>query len=157
MEQSEPHPGAIRSVYQQRLKEIRGTRGWTQKRLAEEMGRIGYPMDRATIAKIETGKRPLEVSELVAFAYALGVEPASLFMPRGGEAEDIALTKNVTVKAPAAVAWAHGLTPLRPGDVRTFVIESPSFDAGRQIVVEIADAVSVDDTASPQKEADDAN
>ena len=99
------------------------------------MARVGHPINRATIAKIETGKRPMEVSELVAFATAFDVPPASLFLPldkvpKGKEiqvaiADQVALTDKVTVDAETAALWAGGDAPLDPANLRTYALESP--------------------------------
>jgi transcriptional regulator with XRE-family HTH domain len=117
------HPGNTRQVYPRRLRGVRTRLGWTQKRLAEELERIAFPMNRATIAKIEAGKRPLEVSELVALATALDVAPAALFLPL--EADTTALTDGVTVDTATAAAWSAGDAPLDPANAHTYALESP--------------------------------
>ncbi len=117
------HPATVRQVYSERLGRIRRGRDWTQQRLADEMARIAFPIGRATIAKIEAGKRPMEVSELVAFAAALDVPPASLFLPL--DADTVALTDGVTVDAVTAAAWTAGDRPLDPANVATYSVESP--------------------------------
>ncbi len=126
------HPATVRDVYSRRLGAIRRGRGWTQQQLADEMARVGFPINRATIAKIEAGKRPMEVSELVAFATAFDVSPASLFLPLGeGKeiqlviADTVALTDGVTVDAETAALWVGGDAPLDPANLRTYALESP--------------------------------
>ena len=122
----EAHPGSIRGVYPRRLREARKHHGWTQQQLADEMKRIGFPVNRATIAKIERGRRPIEVSELVAFATALDVAPASLFLIPGATTE-VQLTDNVTVDAEKAVSWVYGGGSIDPSNERTYLLESPVF------------------------------
>jgi len=117
------HPGSTRQVYPRRLRGIRTKRGWTQKRLAEELDRIAFPMNRATIAKIESGKRPMEVSELVALATALDVTPAALFLPL--DPGSVALTDGVTVDAATAATWVAGDAPLDAANAATYALESP--------------------------------
>lgn len=113
-----------RGVYGPRLRQVRNHRGWTQEQLAQEMaGRIGHPMNRATIAKIEGGRRPLEVGELVALAAALGVSPSSLFLEQ--DVEYVRLTERIKVKAETAAAWVNGEAPLDPKDARIYHSERP--------------------------------
>lgn len=123
MARKRAHPASVREVYSKRLGAIRRGRGWTQQQLADAMGRVGFPVNRATIAKVEVGKRPMEVSELVAFAAALDVPPTALFLPLG--ADRVALTDGVTVDAATAAAWSAGDAPLDPANVRTYSLESP--------------------------------
>jgi transcriptional regulator with XRE-family HTH domain len=111
------------TLYAARLKEIRQHRGWTQQRLADEMRRIGYPISRPAIAKIERGKRPLEVGEFVALGVALGVPPSGIFLPL--DAEFVQLTEKVKVPLEVAAAWANGDAPLDPKDARFYHSENP--------------------------------
>jgi transcriptional regulator with XRE-family HTH domain len=127
MARKREHPGTTREVYSRRLHGIRTRRGWTQQQLSAELDRIGFPMNRATIAKIETGKRPMEVSELVALAAALDVEPAALFLPL--DTKTVALTPGKTVDATTAIAWAAGDGPLAVENSRTYLLESPKYGA----------------------------
>lgn len=117
-----------RDVYRERLKEVRKRRGWTQEELAAAMGKIGHPINRTTIAKIERGHRPMEVSELVAFAAVLDVQPASLYLPL--DAETVWLTESLPVDADEAVEWARGTAPLNPENARSYYAESPSATFG---------------------------
>jgi len=117
------HPATVRQVYSKRLGAIRRGRGWTQQQLAAAMAGVGFPVNRATIAKIEAGKRPMEVAELVAFATALDVAPMALFLPLG--MESVALTDGVIVAADTAAAWSSGDAPLDPANLRTYSLESP--------------------------------
>ena len=119
------HPRGIRNVYPRRLKEARTHHGWTQQQLADEMKRVGFPIDRATIAKIERGRRPMEVSELVAFATALDVAPTALFLTL--DTRPVQLTDNVIVDAEKAVTWAYGGGSIDVANTRTYLLESPRF------------------------------
>lgn len=122
------HPGTVREVYSRRLREARVHRDWTQQQLADAMKNIGFPVDRATIAKIERGSRPLEVSELVAFAAALDVPPAGLFLDPA--AETVALTDKVVLDSAKAADWAYGGGSVNPENARTYFLESPGFQPG---------------------------
>jgi transcriptional regulator with XRE-family HTH domain len=123
---------SINQVFAYRLRDVRLSKRWNQQQLAEQMGRIGHPMNRSTIAKIEAGARgvggehgrapvksgqtsarPVSLDEAIAFAVALDVSPASLFLPIVRE-DDIALTPTARVDLDTAHAWLRGEHPLDP-------------------------------------------
>ena len=120
-------PSAIRDVYKRRLAGIRTRRNLTQQQLSQAMDEIGFPISRSTIAKIEKGRRPMEVSELVAFAAALDVPPSALFLPL--DEATVALADYKTVDFADAAAWAADKRPLDPANLRTYLLESPTFSA----------------------------
>jgi transcriptional regulator with XRE-family HTH domain len=145
------HPGTVREVYARRLRGIRNRRGWTQQQLADALRALDFPLGRVAIAKIENGKRPMEVSELVALATALDVPPAALFLPLGEAA--VALTKGRTVDFAAAAAWAADDGPLDPENARTYLLESPTFSARAHL--EARAEMRTAGTVTPGKGADD--
>lgn len=55
------------------LRQARETQGLSQDELAQRMAERGFGFGQATIWKIEQGKRPVKISELVALADALGL------------------------------------------------------------------------------------
>ncbi|MFY2788466.1 helix-turn-helix domain-containing protein [Rhodococcus sp. MALMAid1271] len=59
-----------------KVKDVRVMRGMTQAQLAE---RLGDGWHQQTILRIESGSRPLRVSELMSFAEQLRVEPRALY------------------------------------------------------------------------------
>ena len=61
-----------------RVKEARGTAQLTQEELSKKLIKLGVSIDRAGIAKIETGIRGVLDFELVALAKTLGVKVAWL-------------------------------------------------------------------------------
>ena len=62
-----------------RLAKLRG--GMSQVEFGKAMGRLGFPMSRQTVWKIENAQRPLTLDELFAAAYVLGVSPLALLTP----------------------------------------------------------------------------
>jgi transcriptional regulator with XRE-family HTH domain len=99
-----------------RVKEIRQSRGWTAKDLAEKCAEAGAPeITAAVIANIETGRRDTDgrrrrevtIDETLALAYALGVPPVFLFIPLNGN-ERLHLTSKTEMDAPFAAAWVDG-------------------------------------------------
>jgi transcriptional regulator with XRE-family HTH domain len=100
----------------QRIREIRTSRGWTAKDLAERCATIGAPeITAAVIANIETGRRDkqgrrrrdITVDEILTFAYALEVPPVLLFIPLDG-ADSLMISPAVKMDATTAAAWAEG-------------------------------------------------
>lgn len=55
------------------VRTMREARGLTQKQVADGMNLLGFKMMYTTIAKIETGKRPIRVNEAFSLAAVLGV------------------------------------------------------------------------------------
>jgi len=126
---------SVNQVFAYRLRDVRRAKGWDQKRLADAMGDIGHPIGRVTISKIEAGARgvggehgrepikqgqtrprPVSLEEAIAFAVALDVPPASLFLPLAPHADDVRLTPERVVDAARAHAWDRGEGPLNAED-----------------------------------------
>ena len=64
-----------------RIAEVRGAMKMTQAELASEMtARLGREIRPLTVTRLEGGKRPIGVDELVAAAEALHVEPKHLLV-----------------------------------------------------------------------------
>lgn len=62
-----------------RMRSLRGARGWTAQRLADEMTTAGIDWNRGVVTKLETGRREnITVDELVALAALFGVSPMEL-------------------------------------------------------------------------------
>jgi transcriptional regulator with XRE-family HTH domain len=100
----------------QRVREIRQSRGWTAKDLAERCAEVGVPeITAAVIANIETGRRDADgrrrrdvtIDEALALAYALEVPPVFLLIPLNGS-ERLHVTSKVEMDAPSAAAWVNG-------------------------------------------------
>lgn len=60
-------------VLARRVRALRETSDLTQREIADKMTAAGYRMHQTTIAKIESGERPVYVGEAVALAGILGV------------------------------------------------------------------------------------
>jgi transcriptional regulator with XRE-family HTH domain len=70
------------AVLARRVRELRVKAGLTQRQLADLMSGAGYRMHQTTIAKIESGERPVVVGEAIQLAGVLGVTlPALLTEP----------------------------------------------------------------------------
>lgn len=110
-----------------RVRTVRIRKGWTsQQKLADELGKLGYEVDRSAIARLETGKRGVHVDEAFALAAALEVSPLSLMLP-SAPGEPVAVAPEMTVTSAEARAWARGESPLPGQDQRFFEQEAPEF------------------------------
>jgi transcriptional regulator with XRE-family HTH domain len=108
------------------MAELRRTRGWSARRLAEEMAEAGMKWDRSTVANTENGRRPVTVEELLALAYVLDVAPVHLLVPPvDGEGADYAVTPTVTATSGRVRSWIIGRHPLAGADVLSFMRERP--------------------------------
>ena len=132
----------VNQVFAYRLRDARLTKRWTQEDLAEAMARIGHPINRATIAKIEAGARGvggahgragikkgetaprgISLKEAIAFAVALDVAPMHLFLPIIDE-DDVQLAPRARADVQSARAWVRGERPLGEDD-RFYRLQAP--------------------------------
>jgi transcriptional regulator with XRE-family HTH domain len=66
------------AVFAQCLRAARAAAGLTQRQIADLMTGAGYQMHQTTIAKIESGERPVILGEAVALARIVGADLADL-------------------------------------------------------------------------------
>ena len=69
-----PQANQNQNLVGDRVKEERSKAHLTQDELSQKLAKLGVSIDRAGVAKIETGIRGVLDFELVAFAKALGVK-----------------------------------------------------------------------------------
>jgi transcriptional regulator with XRE-family HTH domain len=112
-------------VFGRRLADARNVRGWTQQDLSEAMSRLGSPIDRTTIAKLEKGQRKARVDELMALAAAMDVSPVHLLLPLRIDSS-VKLAPALTVEADVALTWARGDRPLNLRNEGTYVAMAPT-------------------------------
>jgi transcriptional regulator with XRE-family HTH domain len=60
---------------------LRRDRGWSQAETARRMDPYGYSWVQSTVGRIEAGKRPLRLNEVVHVAALFGVSPIELLVP----------------------------------------------------------------------------
>lgn len=106
-------------VLADQLAAIRERRRWSQLELAERLTDLGVPMDRSTIAKLENASRRVTLDEALGLAAALGVSPASLFIPMTAST-DVAIAPKLAIHPRVARMWVRGQQPLSKADARTF-------------------------------------
>lgn len=105
------------TAFARRLKQARERRRWTQHRLARELTSIGWHVDRAQVAKIESQDRRVSLDEAIMIAWVLSLPPAYLYLPVGEE-DDVALAPDVNVHPDLARKWVLGKLPSVTSDQR---------------------------------------
>jgi transcriptional regulator with XRE-family HTH domain len=60
---------------------LRQQRGWSQSEVARRMEVYGYNWHQTTVGRVENGKRPLRLNELMLLAAMFGVSPIHLLVP----------------------------------------------------------------------------
>jgi transcriptional regulator with XRE-family HTH domain len=88
---------------------------WGQEELARRLEAVGYPINRATIAKIESGRRVVTLDEVLIFALVFDVSPLHLVVPEG-PTEPLSVTPTVRVVAAKARRWIRGWEALPEQD-----------------------------------------
>lgn len=107
-----------RAAIAQQMRHLRKTLGWSAERLSEELRKVGTPLDRSAIAKMESAAdrgqamRSISVEELLSLALVLGVAPVHLLVPP-------------TDDGSAMRAWVRGDAPMPGQDPRRYFSEVP--------------------------------
>ena len=60
---------------------LRAERGWSQSEVTRRMAAYGYSWHQTTVGRIERGKRPLRLNELVHLSAMFGVSPIRVIVP----------------------------------------------------------------------------
>ncbi|WP_419994760.1 helix-turn-helix domain-containing protein [Streptomyces boninensis] len=163
------------SVIAERVREARARHGFTAQILADKLKHVGVPWDRATVTKVETGRRQnITVVELLALARVLDVAPVHLLVPvddrpyqvtPGHEAREGSPAVEPEVRDAARVrAWVRGEEPLPSTDRRIFRSEVPLDEmrptttvrfGGRHGSAELEEAFREDQKRRSEEEAGD--
>lgn len=104
----------------QQIKRIRGRRISAQS-LSDRTAQLGYPIGRATISELETGRRKtITVPELLVLAAALDTSPALLVY--GDQLADgpVNALPELTDTAANALMWFSGLKAIIPESVEQY-------------------------------------
>jgi transcriptional regulator with XRE-family HTH domain len=89
------------------MRETREKQRLTQQALAERVADLGVPIDRATIARIETGTRGVSLDDALLLAAALNVAPVHLFTPMDDDAP-VAVAPKAEAPAHRVRDWVRG-------------------------------------------------
>jgi hypothetical protein len=126
------------------IKRIRESQRIAVTELSAKMRDLGRPIPTLGIHRIEGGQRRVDVDDLVAFAVAFGVSPATLLMPYVESAAD---TVRVTghpdaVAAEKAWWWITGRLPIGTGArLATFIENALPYWQARETLTALNDAV----------------
>jgi transcriptional regulator with XRE-family HTH domain len=102
-----PTPG---EVFPSRVTQERESRRWSKQDLTESLERIGHPLDRMAVTRLEQGARKAPIDDFLCFAAALEVPPWHLLVP---DELDAPMRVGSTVATAGAVgAWLVGDWPL---------------------------------------------
>jgi transcriptional regulator with XRE-family HTH domain len=70
----------VNAALGKKVAEFRKAHQWSQAQLAEQLGEaLGRPMDATAITRLEQGRRPVPVHELILLSRILNVEPTIFF------------------------------------------------------------------------------
>lgn len=101
--------GPAGETLRQNIKRIREGQRITYVELSERLESIGRPIPVLGLRRIERGERRVDVDDLLALAYALGVPPVDLMVPGDLTSSDMyGITPEVEAHAGPARAWIRG-------------------------------------------------
>jgi transcriptional regulator with XRE-family HTH domain len=109
------------------VKRIRSALGITQAQLSERLGQLGRPIPIASVGKIETGDRKVEIDDFMAIAVALDVSPLALLLPETRRPNEQVIATGVTSDAVDLWLWGAGVAPLDAEDDGKFAGRSMPF------------------------------
>ena len=105
---------------------MREQRGWSQSVLGEKLARHGFELHQTTIAKLEAGKRPIRVNEVVALADVFSV-PVLDLLP-----DEVGMIVNQDELAMLAREIQHAQAELAEAEDRVRLITDAIEDAQAQ-------------------------
>ncbi len=101
------------------IRRIRGEQSFTQADMAKNLAENGHPIPVASIGRIESGDRRVEVDDLMAIAIVLGVSPLALLLPMTrGPRDTVDITGWGSELARGAWGYSLGISEIAdvPGD-----------------------------------------
>lgn len=104
---------SISEAVGQQVAQARLRRGWTQQRLGDQLRAVdpNTKLNRAAVAKIESGVRGVTLDEVVLLAAALHVPPVALLLPLGTD-DAVRVTSEMDLGVLSALGWFVGDKPL---------------------------------------------
>jgi transcriptional regulator with XRE-family HTH domain len=126
-----------------RVRTLREHQGLTQQELADRLKKLGVPIDRSAVARLERGRRGMTVAEMLALALALSVAPVHLLVDPDSD-EPITLISHGLPLPPAEMirGWIRGELPIPPQNTRTYFAEAPlsEFERTRDHIAKLAES-----------------
>jgi transcriptional regulator with XRE-family HTH domain len=96
------------------IKALRHRRNFSQQQLADKLG-----WTQSIVARIESGARPISVSELLQISWALDVAPVHL-LAASFQPQDVPIQGGLRLSPKDARDWIRGDTPIPGGDHRSY-------------------------------------
>lgn len=101
--------GPAGETLRENVKRIREGQRLTYVELSERLAAIGRSIPVLGLRRIERGERRVDVDDLLALAYALGVPPVDLLVPGSlNTVESYGITPEVNAQVGPARAWIRG-------------------------------------------------
>ena len=101
-------PGPTAARVATNVRALREARRLELTHLSERLERLGQPIGVPALSRLETGKRRVDVDDLVALALALDVSPARLLLPPPGRDQRAVTTTPGTTARDAEVQLTPG-------------------------------------------------
>lgn len=109
-------PGPIGHHVIANIEQLRQVRGLSYEALSRELGKIGWPINQVSLARMGRGERRAAADDVIAIALVLGVNPSALLLPRNVDRGDpVELTPAISRQAWIAWEWMDGRVPM-PGE-----------------------------------------
>ena len=147
-----PSGDAVRS----NIKRIRENQRIPVTELSARMQGLDRPIPPLGIHRIEDGQRRVDVDDLVAFAVALGVSPASLLMPDVESIEDqvVVTGSPEPLVAGRAWAWIGGQLPIsEEAPLTTFIATAWPLWRWRQVSSAVNEALTERQKSIPDEDS----
>jgi transcriptional regulator with XRE-family HTH domain len=115
-------------VFAEQMRIQRGRRGWTQRKLAARLAKLGLVVHQTKIGKWEAGERRITLDEALAICVALDVSPAHMiagsYSDGGLREPSIALSAaTIPVSARQMRMWVRGQQSLPGQDEKRYYTE----------------------------------
>jgi transcriptional regulator with XRE-family HTH domain len=126
-------PEGPAEAFARQVAKVRESLGWSQGDLVTRMHELGVetkkgnPVDRATLARIESGKRRVTLEEVFWIAAALEIPPLLLMVPREAGSY-FSVTPTFDVPAADARDWIVGIKALPGHDIQRLIDWAPELD-----------------------------
>jgi transcriptional regulator with XRE-family HTH domain len=120
-----PTPLSPGVIFGRRVRDERQRQGLRQDELVDRLAKLGRPMDRSNLGRIERGETTGQLDNVMALALALGVAPIHLLVPRDAEEKVELAPKRPPLAARTARLWISGRELLPDSDWRAWVAAMP--------------------------------
>ncbi|MDT5152786.1 MAG: hypothetical protein QOI01_4519 [Mycobacterium sp.] len=137
----EPETGPTARTVAENIKHLRGLGNMNYTELSEQLQILGRSINAVGVRRTESGERRVTPDDLLAFAVALNVSPASLLMPdlpKVAQGDLVQISGwHVPIPAQHVWRWLTGTRPLVGDKLGTFIDRAlPSWEREQQYTAE---------------------